>query len=101
MTFDELAELMEEPPGGHNHGRKRGMDGRWVSLETQDVAEGELTYLIHDPEYRDTQRYEHGTRSRYVHGDCRCGACRRANRDYMRARRAASGLADTLPEADL
>lgn len=28
---------------------------------------------------------EHGTRSMYNHGKCRCDACRMANRDYHRS----------------
>jgi len=37
----------------------------------------------------------HGTRRRYNSLCCRCDACRRANRDYMNARRAK--LRDTSP----
>ena len=37
MDFDELVELMEEPPGGHNHGRKKGESGGWIPLETPGV----------------------------------------------------------------
>jgi hypothetical protein len=32
--LDDLEQLMSEPPHGHNHGRKRGMDGSWQTLET-------------------------------------------------------------------
>lgn len=32
------------------------------------------------------ERFAHGTRARYVAGKCRCDACRKANRDYARAR---------------
>lgn len=84
MTLDELAELMAEPPGGENHGRVR-TEGGWRSLEPDYSAD--LPYLIHDPDYRNAQKYEHGTRSRYVADGCRCDECRRANREYMRARR--------------
>jgi hypothetical protein len=38
---------------------------------------------------------EHGTRSRYVTRQCRCGPCRQANADYARNRRLQpSGLVD-------
>lgn len=87
MTHDELAELMSEPPGGHNHGRKRG-EGGWVSLETFGFDEGDLEYVVNDPLFRRRTRYDshapHGTRSRYVNGRCRCEDCRRANREYIR-----------------
>ncbi len=84
MTFDELAELMSEPPGGENHGRVR-TEGGWRSLEP-DYARY-LPYVVVDPDYRSAiPTSEHGTRARYVRG-CRCDPCRAANRDYMRARR--------------
>lgn len=84
MSLDELAELMAEPPGGHNHGRVRTAGG-WRSLEP-DYSQ-ELPYIVHDPEYRAIEKYRHGTRSRYVHGQCRCDKCRKANRDYFTRRR--------------
>lgn len=87
MTFDELADLMAEPPGGENHGRVR-TEGGWRSLEPHQ--EHDLPYIVNDPDYRAPEKYAHGTRSRYVHGPCRCGSCRDANRRYMAQRRASS-----------
>lgn len=93
MTPDELRELMEEAPGGEPHGRVR-TEGGWRDLSHgSDFAQ--LPFIIDDPEYRQAQSYAHGTRSRYVTG-CRCGLCRRANRDYQRSRRA--GAAGTPQE---
>ncbi len=44
-------------------------------------------------------RYEHGTRARYVGGKCRCELCRKANREYAKARLHAdyNGLVDAAP----
>jgi len=98
LTFDELEELMQEPPGGENHGRVR-TSGGWRSLEPQiDV---DLPYVIDDPSYRHAGKYAHGTRSRYVHDRCRCDDCRRANREYAQRRRAATDAADSLREENL
>lgn len=86
MTFDELEELMSEPPGGENHGRVR-TEGGWRSLEPR--ADGDIIpYVVDNPEYRDTLQYAHGTRSRYIHASCRCALCRKAERDYRRRLRA-------------
>jgi hypothetical protein len=43
--------------------------------------------------------FAHGTRSRYVSARCRCARCRRANREYGRAREGQpyNGLVSTLP----
>lgn len=80
MTHDELAELMGEPPGGHNSGRVRSDRGAWHSLggDAVDVIEMGLESVI--------QTFVHGTRASYNDG-CRCPSCMRANRDYMRAYR--------------
>lgn len=92
MTPDELRELMEEAPGGENHGRVR-TEGGWRSLEPRPDID--LPFIIDDPEYREARNYAHGTRSRYVMG-CKCARCRKANRDYQRSRRA--GAAGTPQE---
>lgn len=48
-------------------------------------------------------RYEHGTRARYVGGKCRCAPCTKANRDYANGRALAivrgdcNGLTDAAP----
>jgi hypothetical protein len=88
LTRDDWAELMEEPPGGLNHGRTRTESG-WKSLEP-NYAEG-LDYIIDNPEYRHAERYEHGTIARYNHGPCRCDECKQAKRDYMREWRTRRG----------
>lgn len=104
MTCDwdvDLEELMAEPPGGHNHGRKRGGGvGRsplgstgWGSLETQahQVWEEYLTVDPDPPVYHRPEKPEdtirHGTRSAYVNDRCRCDECRAAEREYKRSRR--------------
>lgn len=90
MTHDELAELMASAPGGDNHGRARTAGG-WRSLERLHT---ELDYIVPDPAYNQGRRLEkspaaipHGTRTGY-RDRCRCAACRRAQRDYMRRYRA-------------
>jgi hypothetical protein len=44
-------------------------------------------------------RFQHGTRARYVAGKCRCDECRTANREYARSRLKAepNGLVDAGP----
>lgn len=92
MSFDELAELMSEPPGGENHGRVRTESG-WRDLSaTFDL---DLPYIIDDPEWRSGRRRQktideiaHGTRSAYVNDRCRCPVCREANAEYIRRFRA-------------
>lgn len=80
MDFDEWAELASEAPGGENHGRRKGGDGGWQRMDraAQEFIDLGLEYVF-DVEV-------HGTRSTYQAG-CHCHACRRANRDYVRARR--------------
>ena len=93
MTFDELAELMGEPPGGHNHGRKRGPGGGWISLE-EDLAAAYEEHLTIDPEQQPYHRpvkpaetIRHGALSAYKNDRCRCDLCRAANAEYVRRRR--------------
>lgn len=92
MTHDELAELMSEPPGGHNHGRKRGAEGGWRSLE--EHFETALPYIVDDPEWGKGRRRKknpleirHGTRHAYTVDRCRCEICRKANAEYIAAYR--------------
>jgi hypothetical protein len=47
--LDEFRELMEEPPGGHNHGRKRGADGGWLPL-SEDLQQAYAEDLTLEPE---------------------------------------------------
>lgn len=100
MNFDELSELMAEPPGGDNHGRKR-RGGGWHTLESTEASVflgGDL-YVIENPEDRRRTRPNktwdtivHGTASAYQN-DCRhhpdgpCDACRAAWAAYKRKRR--------------
>ena len=81
MTPYELEALMQEPPGGENHGRVR-TEGGWRSLEPDYTPE--LPFIIDNPEYRDVSKADHGTVARYNHGPCRCDRCRSAWRVYMR-----------------
>jgi hypothetical protein len=93
MTLDDLADLMAEPPGGHQYGRKRGTDGGWVDLD-EVVASAYEEHLTLDPSEHPYHRpvkpgdtIIHGSRSAYVNDRCRCDECRTANRAYIRARR--------------
>ena len=87
---DELRVLMEEPPGGGNHGRRRTGEGSWERLDHAQQAslEEKFRYMIEVP--------IHGTRDCYVNERCRCKACRRANARYERQRR--RGASGNLPE---
>lgn len=109
-TRDEWAEIMEEAPGGLNHGRRRSAGG-WWSLE-EDVSrsfQDGLTIEEFEPPKRrpnkpdDTIR--HGTLAAYQNDGCRCELCRESKRSYMRVWRAmkrqSSDPSDTLPEEDL
>lgn len=93
MTFDEWAELMSEPPGGHNHGRKRGAEGGWVPLD-EDLAQAYEAHLTVEPEpqayHRPSKPFDtirHGTRAGYTNDGCRCEECRAAEREYRRTYR--------------
>jgi hypothetical protein len=93
VSLDDLADLMAEPPGGHQHGRKRGVDGGWVELD-EVVAAAYEEHMTLDPQSHPYHRpvkpedtIVHGTRSAYVNDRCRCDDCREANREYIRTRR--------------
>lgn len=69
---------MSEPPHGHNYGRKRSMEGTWVSLETDDVQrEGGLVEVR-----------KHGTRYTAQKIGCACELCREWKREHSRKARA-------------
>lgn len=117
MTFEEadalearleelgqLSEIMQEPPGGHNYGRKRGVGGGselrsplgsdgWIDLTTRfyDVREADLTVDAPEEPYHRSQKpadtIRHGTLSAYTNDRCRCELCRKSKADYERARR--------------
>lgn len=96
MTFDDLEELMQEAPGGENHGRVR-TGGGWRSLS--ETYEADLPYVVVDPEYgqgrrlrRSSEGIRHGTTGGYRNHGCRCDLCRAAQRESLRRYRA--------PEAD-
>lgn len=98
---DELEELMQEPPGGHNHGRKCE-GGRWHSLNAVEagIALDEEVFVIEEPRSQTRRKppnkpwdtIRHGTASAYQN-DCRhhpsgpCDACREAWAGYVRSRR--------------
>lgn len=91
MTPDEWSELMEEPPGGENHGRVR-TSGGWRSFEPYYGLD--LEYVIEDPLYGQGKRNKrpadtipHGTLGGYTNHECRCDPCRAAKRSYERRRR--------------
>ena len=90
LTPDEWDELMSEPPGGDNHGRRMTAGG-WWSLE-EDFAksfQGGLTIEKFEPAPRPRSIkpddvIRHGTLAAYQNDKCRCGLCRAAQREYMR-----------------
>ena len=79
MTPEDWDELMSVE---ENHGRSRGEEGGWHSLDNSAAQslEEHFTYIVQVP--------IHGTRDCYVNEGCRCKSCRRANRDYIRKLRA-------------
>jgi len=93
VTEDELRDLMEEPPGGHSHGKRRGPRGAWVSLD--DKEQGALSdgfWIEPDPKpyirvKRPEETIRHGTVAAYNHQRCRCLPCRKAVADYRKKRR--------------
>ena len=101
MTFEELEELMQEPPGGENHGRVR-TEGGWRDLEYS--YEADLPYIVVDPEYgkgrrlrRSPEGIPHGTTGGYRNHRCRCDECRAAQREALRRYRTSR----QPPEAEL
>jgi hypothetical protein len=83
------------------------LDKPWPAL----VAEARKCQLLCPPHHREKtarergfRRYDHGTRSSYIYGGCRCPACRAANTafhaDYV-ARRRANGGPLTQPQLAL
>lgn len=91
MTPDEWADLMEEPPGGENHGRSRIPGGvRHLDNVMASVLQADL-HIIEDPRYESGRRsvkppetIRHGTYSAYTHDRCRCDLCRSAKNEYQR-----------------
>ena len=90
---DMLLELMSEPPGGHNHGRKRSAYG-FVDLDSNvfRAIEGGLSLDEGDEQARkraekpkDTIR--HGTLAAYTNDRCRCEKCRASMAEWKRRRR--------------
>lgn len=103
MNGDDFwRELMEEIPGGENHGRQRSHDGGWVPLGTEEHQpyDDDLSFHTFErqspyhrfPKPEDTIR--HGTRSGYATDGCRCKECKAANAAYMKARRNVTSLED-------
>ena len=89
LTPEDWEELLEQP-GGENHGRSRGEEGGWHSLDNSAAQslEEKFTYMVYVP--------IHGTRSSYNDG-CRCKSCKRAERDYRRKLRS-SNTSGTVKE---
>jgi hypothetical protein len=90
---EELLDLISEPPGGHQYGRKRGLGGGWIPLN-EDLAaayEEDLTVESAPQAYHRPTKPEdtivHGTLSAYTNDRCRCDVCRKAMRDWKRSRR--------------
>jgi hypothetical protein len=93
-------DLMAEPPGGFNHGRKRGSSGSWAPLEAldweTDLVEAHSGSAVPVPSIpgdgASTKRYverprDHGTRYTYKRLGCRCVKCRGWNAAQVRRQR--------------
>lgn len=94
MDWDELVELMEEPPGGHNHGRKRALSGKWARLGLEDQQSLDEDFHLdvdEEPRYlrpgKPVETLAHGLLSTYTNDRCRCPDCREAMREWKRSRR--------------
>jgi len=88
---DFWRELMEQQPGGENHGRKRSPFGSWESLGLRDHQAAEEEVLPQEKEqgaHRRSQRPEdtitHGTERAYRIDKCRCSVCRAYRAEAMR-----------------
>lgn len=110
FTPDEWAELMEDPPSGVNHGRRRSFGGWWDLEEDFSRAfQGGLTIEEFDQPKKRSIKPEntirHGTLSAYQNDRCRCELCRIAQREYMQRWRdrdiLPSESPDMLQEDDL
>ncbi len=85
---------MEEPPGGHSHGRKRSPYGRWVPLGLNEQRAVEEELLPISPEQGPARRsvkppdtIRHGTLSAYKNDRCRCDDCRAVNAAWVKGNR--------------
>lgn len=67
MEDEDLAEIMAEPPAGHNHGWTRNQHGGWSGLETGESLSRERPFVARD---------YHGRAYGYVKMKCRCVLCR-------------------------
>ena len=79
LELDFIEELMSQPPGGHNHGRKQ-TEGGWSPLETDPID---------IPSWkRDPVPTPHATDYAYRKLRCRCEICRawKASQDRGRNR---------------
>lgn len=76
IEFDVMQDLMEEPPGGHNHGRARTVSGGWHTLETPGES------IPSFKRYADSRK--HGTAYTYRKIGCRCELCREWKAASMR-----------------
>lgn len=74
-----LGELMEEPPGGVNHGRKRDEDGGWEALSPGNEKRAPRKRAV-----KPLKTVVHGTRSAYNNDKCRCAECKTAEALYRR-----------------
>ena len=85
---------MEEPPGGHNHGRRRGVGGGWASLDDREQAARVDDFWVEGDTPKSTrstnrplETIRHGTISAYNNLCCRCDLCKLAITQYRRKRR--------------
>lgn len=110
LSPDEWAELMEGPPGGENHGRRRSIGGWWDLEEdfSKSFQAGLSIEEFETPKRRSVKPEDtirHGTLSAYKNDRCRCERCRAAQREYMQEWRdrppSPSESPDTLREEDL
>ena len=87
LEFEFLEELMQEPAGGHGHGRSRTSDGDWMPMETG--PDDNPSYKRYPMAHILPPGERHGVAA-YQKRSCRCEVCKQAWAKYMKERRGSS-----------
>ena len=86
-AFDDIAELMAEPPGGHLNYAEPVADGAGEPIHWEGTQPRRIYLRPEKPV--DTVR--HGTAAAYQNDECRCVECRAGWAAYKRERRRLNG----------
>ena len=85
--FDDIADLMSEPPGGHVNYAEPVANGAGEPIHWEGTQPRRVYLRPEKPS--DTVR--HGTAGAYQNDGCRCVKCRAGWAAYKRARRRLNG----------